>query len=69
MFDAGGLMHARGWASLLWPRAWSFMPKKNTNPGRIPVLILRWMTNPEPDLDLGKKIMYDMSKYTDVLLF
>ena len=50
-----------------WSRAWSFMPHKKTNPGRIPVSILEWMTNPEPDLDLGSKILHDMSKYTDVL--
>ena len=50
-----------------WPRAWSFMPHKDENPGRIPKSVLQWIQNPVADMSLGSKILADMSKYTKVL--
>ena len=50
-----------------WDRAWDNMPLKNENPGRIPRALLVWANNPTPDMDLGAKILSDMSKYTQVL--
>ena len=50
-----------------WDTAWLNMPDRDVDPGRIPRSILIWINNPIPDLDLGKKILKDMSKYTDTL--
>ena len=50
-----------------WDRAWSYMPQKHEHPGRIPRAILVWAANPVADMDLGRKILADMSKYTKVL--
>ena len=49
-----------------WDRAWELMPK-NVDPGVIPVSLLVWLSNPVPDLELGSRILCDMSKYTEVL--
>lgn len=43
------------------------MPSKNTDPGRIPVALLKWINDPVPDLSLGKKALSDMMNYTKVL--
>ena len=43
------------------------MPLKHDDPGRIPASLLLWITDPAPDLDLGKKILSDMMKYTKIL--
>ena len=50
-----------------WDRAWAHMPQKDVDPKRIPRSLLLWINNPYPDLDLGKKILSDMSKYMEVL--
>ena len=50
-----------------WERAWEFMPHKHEDPGRIPRAILQWSSNPSPDLNLGEKVLQDMSMYTEVL--
>ena len=50
-----------------WTRAWDNMPQKNENPGRIPRALLQWANNPTPDMNLGYKILSDMSLYTKVL--
>ena len=50
-----------------WARAWNNMPLRNENPGRIPRALLIWINNPTPDMDLGGKILSDMSEYTEVL--
>ena len=50
-----------------WEQAWACMPKKNEDPGRIPKTALKWIANPSPDMDLGHKILSDMSKYPKVL--
>ena len=50
-----------------WPRAWASMPHKEENPGRIPKSVLQWIQNPTADMNLGSKILSDMSKYTKVL--
>ena len=47
--------------------AWALMPMKNQDPGKIPPSLTRWINNPVPDLNLGKKVLSDMSKYTKVL--
>ena len=51
-----------------WQRAWANMPEKETDPQRTPRVLLRWIANPYPDLNLGRKIIEEMSQYTDVLL-
>ena len=43
------------------------MPSKNTDPGRIPAALLKWICDPVPDLSLGKKTLSDMMNYTKVL--
>ena len=50
-----------------WDKAWPLMPRKNNDPGRIPVALLQWINNPVPDMTLGHKILSNMSKYTKVL--
>ena len=50
-----------------WAVAWGSMPEKNVDPERIPRAALRWINNPTPDMNLGEKILMDMSKYTNVL--
>ena len=50
-----------------WDRAWSNMPEKEVDPRRIPVVLLRWIQNPYPDLQLGKLVLSEMSAYSDVL--
>ena len=50
-----------------WERAWSQMPHKNEDPSRIPVAILKWISNPVKDMNLGYKILKDMMIYTKVL--
>jgi hypothetical protein len=50
-----------------WGKAWPLMPRKNTDPERIPVSLLLWVVNPIPDMGLGTKILSDMRKYTKVL--
>ena len=50
-----------------WDQAWSLMPRKNIDPSQVPVSMLRWIQNPDPDMSLGSKILADMSKYTKVL--
>ena len=50
-----------------WERAWEFMPYKHDDPGRIPRAILKWSSNPSPDLNLGRKVLKDMYMYTKVL--
>ena len=50
-----------------WGAAWDAMPSKNTDPGRIPVALLKWINDPVPDLSLGKKALSDMMNYTKVL--
>jgi hypothetical protein len=50
-----------------WETAWDLMPQKNTDPGVIPVSLLVWITNPVPDLNLGRRVLSDMAKYTKVL--
>jgi hypothetical protein len=50
-----------------WEVAWQVMPEKNVDPGIIPVSLLKWISNPTPDLSLGLKVLSDMSKYTKVL--
>ena len=50
-----------------WDRAWQQMPFRDANPGRIPPTILKWINNPVNDMDLGDKILCDMSDYTKVL--
>ena len=51
-----------------WDTAWQNMPMKREDPGKIPRAALRWISNPVPDMNLGHKILADMSKYTNVLL-
>ena len=50
-----------------WDRAWSYMPLKDEEPGRIPRAILEWAAHPILDLNLGFKILSDMSEFTKVL--
>ena len=50
-----------------WDEAWQSMPDKNEDPGKLPVSLLHWITNPLLDMNLGKKVLSDMSKYTKVL--
>ena len=50
-----------------WERAWTLMPHKHEDPGRIPRAILAWIQNPVPDMMLGEKIVHDMSSYTKML--
>ena len=50
-----------------WERAWEHMPLKEVDPRRLPVVLLRWIQNPYPDLSIGKAILEEMSTYTNVL--
>ena len=50
-----------------WERAWPLMPRKNVDPGRIPVSLLQWIRDPIPDLGLGRRVLSDMARYTSVL--
>ena len=50
-----------------WDRAWPLMPGKNVDPDYIPRVLLRWLSDPYPDLDLGLKVLDEMSRYTAVL--
>ena len=50
-----------------WERAWPIIPLKNDDPDVVPVSLLRWISNPVPDLSLGEKVLSDMAKYTKVL--
>ena len=50
-----------------WERAWVNMPHKETDPKRIPRVLLRWIENPYPDLELGQKILKELSRTTKVL--
>ena len=50
-----------------WEHAWENMPNKNVNPRRIPRVLALWISNPYPDLELGRKTLSEMSKYTKVL--
>ena len=43
-----------------WETAWTAMPEKNDDPGKIPVSLLKWIQDPMPDLELGYKILVDM---------
>jgi hypothetical protein len=43
------------------------MPEKNTDPARIPTALLKWISDPVPDLYLGRKILLDMMDFTKVL--
>ena len=48
--------------------AWHSMPLMEAAPGRVPKAILKWVEHPFVDMSFGKKILMDMSKYTDVLI-
>ena len=50
-----------------WNRAWDNMPLKEMDPRRVPRVLLRWISNPIPDLNLGEKIAEEMSKFTAML--
>ena len=50
-----------------WDMAKHYVPKKNTDPEFIPRVLLRWISNPVPDLELGSKVLSEMSSYTKVL--
>ena len=50
-----------------WEHAWENMPNKNVNPRRIPRVLALWISNQYPDLELGRKTLSEMSKYTKVL--
>ena len=50
-----------------WNRAWENMPLKEVNPRRVPRVLLRWISNPIPDLNLGEKIVEEMSEFTAML--
>ena len=43
------------------------MPEKETDPKWVPRVLLRWIMNPTPDLELGEKILAEMASYTEVL--
>ena len=36
-------------------------------PAEVPRTLLRWLLNPVEDLELGRRILLEMSKYVDVL--
>ena len=40
-----------------WDWAWSNMPDKDVDPKRIPRVLVHWISNPYPDLELGKKTL------------
>ena len=50
-----------------WDTAWAHMPYKKNDPGKIPAALLKWIANPTIDMELGAKILSDMSIYTKVL--
>ena len=50
-----------------WDRAWRNMPNKDDDPKRVPRVLLRWLNNPHPDMELGEKIVDEMSQYTEML--
>ena len=51
-----------------WENAWRKTPMKREDPGKIPRAALRWISNPIPDINIGHKMLVDMSKNTNVLL-
>ena len=50
-----------------WVRAKNFVPHKNDAPEFIPRTLLRWIRDPVPDMELGSKVLSEMSSYTKVL--
>ena len=50
-----------------WEEAWDCMPNKKVDPSRLPAALLKWIVNPTGDMELGNKILSDMSTYTKVL--
>ena len=50
-----------------WHQAWTLIPDKNPEPAFIPRTLIKWISNPVPDLQLGQKVLEEMSKYTAVL--
>ena len=51
-----------------WDRAWELIPDKLVDPAFIPRTLLMWISNPMPDMELGNKVLREMSRYTSVLL-
>ena len=52
-----------------WLKSKLYMPDKNIEPKYVPRVLLRWLNNPVPDLDLGQKVLSEISTYTKVLHF
>jgi hypothetical protein len=50
-----------------WASAWEAMPFKYDDPAFIPRSLLLWIRNPMPDLELGQRVLTEMSHYTKVL--
>ena len=50
-----------------WDSAWKLMPDMNVDPAFIPRVLLKWIANPVPDMELGFKVLAEMSAYTKVL--
>ena len=51
-----------------WDQAWAGIPDKARDPGYIPRTLIMWIMNPVPDLQLGQRVLKEMSNYTDVLI-
>ena len=50
-----------------WVKTRLYIPDKNIEPEFVPRVLLRWLNNPVPDLDLGQKALSEMSTFTKVL--
>ena len=51
-----------------WSQAWQLIPDKLPEPAFIPRSLIKWISNPVPDLQLGQKVLEEMSSYTKVLI-
>ena len=50
-----------------WDLARQYIPYKKDDPEFIPRVLLRWISNPMPDLELGSRVLSEMATYTKVL--
>ena len=50
-----------------WDLVKQYIPNKKDDPEFIPRVLLRWISNLVPDLELGSRILSEMSTYTKVL--
>ena len=52
-----------------WKRAFPLMEERKTEPCWLPRTIMKWLIEPEPDMELGMKILDELVGKTKVLHF